>query len=173
MVLTEDTWSSLPPPEQRTQSARSRVCTVGQETSRERGELSHWRRMETCHHNSASHHQWTGWSSLCTVCSSSVCSCCHWCWVDWDHTPLLRWSPWLWLRTQEICCLNKLRYNHCKYMAEQPLISAPLGTQSPVTISSMLGLGGWGVTKNQRAEAKLSQVSATSSGLFSRMLESP
>ena len=39
--------------------------------------------------------------------------------------------------------------------------------------SSMDGLGGWGMRKNQMAEAKLSQVLATKSGDLSRVLASP
>ena len=42
--------------------------------------------------------------------------------------------------------------------------STLFGLHSPVITSSMLGLGGCGVTRNQMAEARLSQVVATSSG---------
>ena len=70
-------------------------------------------------------------------------------------------------------------------------VSASLGVHVPTTTSSMLGLGGWGVTKNHMAEAKLSlqekfnlnheqswmivtyQVVATKSGFSNRTLAFP
>ena len=47
------------------------------------------------------------------------------------------------------------------------------GIQLPSRTCSMLGFGGWGVTKNQIAEAKFNQVFATSSGFSSSTLASP
>ena len=52
-------------------------------------------------------------------------------------------------------------------------MSAELGLHSREMISSMLGLGGCGVTRNQRAEARLSQVEATRPGLSSSTEASP
>ena len=58
-------------------------------------------------------------------------------------------------------------------MSLSPAISALFGLHSSVMISSMLGLGGCGVTRNQRAEARLSQVEATRSGRSSSTVASP
>ena len=52
-------------------------------------------------------------------------------------------------------------------------MSTELGLHSPVMISSMLGLGGCGVTRNQSAEARLSQVEATRPGCSSSTAASP
>jgi len=52
-------------------------------------------------------------------------------------------------------------------------LSTWLGVHVPNTTCRMLGLGGWGVTKNHMLEAKLSQVVATKSGFSNRTLAFP
>ena len=51
--------------------------------------------------------------------------------------------------------------------------SAVFGFHVPSMTCNMLGFGGCGVTKNHIAEAKFSQVSATSSGFSSSIIGSP